>query len=129
MVLAPQMRVWFGDDLYGALARMSGWDQPALFLLIQVATLAVLVAGGVWLMRAFGASWLATGAFLALLTLRHRIAKTGANSIEGYMHPANAGLRPGPVRARVHRAEKRLAGGRAPAGGRRWPTRRQRVGS
>ncbi len=38
-------------------------------------------------MRAFGASWLATGAFLALLTLRHRIARTGANSIEGYMHP------------------------------------------
>lgn len=86
-VLAPQMRVWLGDDVFAAIARALGLDQPALFALIHIATLATLVAAAGWLSRALGGSWLATGAVLALMTLRHRIAKTGANSLEGYMHP------------------------------------------
>jgi hypothetical protein len=86
-VLAPQMRVWLGDDVFAAVARTLGLDQPALFALIQAVTLVVLFSAAVMLSRALGLSSLATCAFLLLLTLRHRIAKTGANSIEGYMHP------------------------------------------
>jgi hypothetical protein len=86
-VLAPQMRLWLGDEVYAAIARTLGLDQPPLFAAIYVLTLAVLFVGAVSLTRALGGSWLAALACLALFTLRHRIAKTGANSLEGYMHP------------------------------------------
>jgi len=86
-VLAPQMRMWLGDEVYAAIARTFRLEQPPLFAAIYVVTLALLGLGAVALTRALGGSWLATLACLALFTLRHRIAKTGANSLEGYMHP------------------------------------------
>ena len=46
------------------------------------------LAVAVWFYgRALGGSAWASAAALALLTFRHRIAKTGANSLEGYFHP------------------------------------------
>jgi hypothetical protein len=86
-VLAPQMRMWLGDEVYAAIARTFHLDQPPLFAAIYLVTLAVLGLAAVSLTRALGGSWLAALACLALFTLRHRIAKTGANSLEGYMHP------------------------------------------
>jgi hypothetical protein len=38
-------------------------------------------------MRGLGGSWWAVATGLGLATLRHRIARTGANSLEGYFHP------------------------------------------
>jgi hypothetical protein len=86
-LLAAQSRLWLGDDLIGGLARVSGIDLPVLFIAIYVLTLLALFTSGVAFMRALGASTAATLTFIALLTLRHRIAKTGANTLEGYMHP------------------------------------------
>ena len=86
-LLAPQMRVWQGDELAAWALRVLPVDMPGLFAGLYVAGLLLLFTGGVFVARGFGASWLAVAAAMALLTLRHRIAKTGANSLEGYMHP------------------------------------------
>jgi hypothetical protein len=86
-VLAPQMRMWLGDDVIAWTGHVLGLDQPALFAAIYVLTIAGLFAAAIFFARSLGGSWTMTGALLALLTLRHRIAKTGANSIEGYMQP------------------------------------------
>ncbi len=87
VVLAPQMKVWLGDDVFAVVARSLSLDQPALFAAVYVVTMAALFLAAVWFARSLGGSWIMTAAFLALLTFRHRIAKTGANSLEGYMHP------------------------------------------
>jgi hypothetical protein len=50
-------------------------------------TLVALGIAALALARSLNVSAWAAGAFLVLLTLRHRIAKTGANSLEGYAHP------------------------------------------
>lgn len=87
-LLEPQMRLWAGGRALSAITNASGSrNQPVVFLAIYGLTLAVLAASAVALARGIGAGWWATGAYLLLLTLRHRIAKTGANSLEGYMHP------------------------------------------
>ena len=72
--------------LFAAFTRTPA-DLPALFAgLYLAATLGLVVA--VWLYgRALGSSTWASVAALALLTFRHRIAKTGANSLEGYFNP------------------------------------------
>lgn len=86
-LLGPQLRLWPGGRVLAALTAWSGDDQPAVFLGLYALTLAVLFASGVALARSLDADWWTTAIFLALLTLRHRIAKTGANSLEGYGHP------------------------------------------
>jgi hypothetical protein len=87
VVLAPQMRAWAGDLVLALLARLTGRDLPVLFFGLYVVTLIALFAGGSALARALGAGWWTVAVFLSMLTFYHRIAKTGANSLEGYMHP------------------------------------------
>jgi hypothetical protein len=86
-LLEPQMRAWAGDELFGTLALATGGHLPSLFALLYVLTLVMLALGAVALARSIGCSWWAVATFLVLLTLRHRIARTGANSLEGYFHP------------------------------------------
>ena len=62
-------------------------DIPAVFGAMYLVSMLGLAAAALLYSRALGSSkWAAAGA-LALLTFRHRIAKTGANSIEGYFNP------------------------------------------
>jgi hypothetical protein len=86
-LFAPQMRAWLGDDLFAWLARASGADLPSLFLALYVVTLLAYGATAAWFARGFGASWWVVTTLLTLLTFKHQIARTGANSLEGYMHP------------------------------------------
>jgi len=86
-LLGPHMRLWLGDSLIADLARVTGASLPAVFLGIYGLTMILLAAGAVRLGRSLACDWWAIAVFLLLLTLRHRIAKTGANSLEGYMHP------------------------------------------
>ncbi|HKW02810.1 MAG TPA: hypothetical protein VJN96_23505 [Vicinamibacterales bacterium] len=86
-LLDVQSRFLGSVHLLAALSRATGTGLPALFLAAYVMTLAGLFAASVVLARRLSMSWWAIAAFLLLLTLRHRIAKTGANSLEGYMHP------------------------------------------
>jgi hypothetical protein len=82
----PQMRLWVGDSLLGGVAA-AGAGLPVVFAAMHLAGLAVLFAAAVALGRRLGADWPTVGAFLALLTLKHQITRTGANSLEGYGHP------------------------------------------
>lgn len=86
-VLAPQMKLWAGDDVLGFVLRVLPVSLPGLFAVLYLTGLVLLFAASVFLARGLGASWLAVVGATAFLTLRHRIAKTGANSLEGYMHP------------------------------------------
>ena len=86
-LLAAQSRHMLSDDLMGWIARGLHSDLPPLFFAVYAIALAALAAAGLAFARGLnGSPWMAA-ALLLLLTLRHRIAKTGANSLEGYMHP------------------------------------------
>lgn len=86
-VFEPQMRFWVGDEVLGTLVRVTGITLPTLFGSLYVLTMGLFVGGAIALARALGLNWWTITAGLILMTLRHRIARTGANSLEGYMHP------------------------------------------
>jgi hypothetical protein len=86
-LIATQAKLMWADEMVAGLVRVTGLDLPALSLVLYALTLLLLFGGAVWFARAMGYSWWAVAALLLLLTFRHRIAKTGANSLEGYMHP------------------------------------------
>ena len=86
-VLDVQKRAWLGDDILAAISRTTRLDLPLLALMGYILGLVVLVAGAMFLARGLHVSSWTMMAALALLTLRHRIPRTGANSLEGYFHP------------------------------------------
>ena len=86
-VLEAQMRLWLGDDVLGLLAGGRAVDFPALSAVLYVVGLLLLAGAIAYFVRALGASSAAVGAALIVATLRHHIAKTGANTLEGYFHP------------------------------------------
>lgn len=87
VMLGAQGRYFFVDEIFATLVRATGLGLPVWFAAAQLATLAVLCAGAVALGRQVLTTPWALAAWLAALTLRHRIAKTGANTLEGYFHP------------------------------------------
>jgi hypothetical protein len=87
VLLEPQMHAWIGGAILGAADGWLGDDLPTLFAIVYVVTLVVYALSAVALARAFGADDWTIALVLALVALRHRIAKTGANSLEGYAHP------------------------------------------
>jgi len=86
-LLAAQSALMWSDEIVAGLARALGVDLPPLFFALYLVTLLLLYAAAIASARAAGLTWWAVAALLLLLTFRHRIAKTGANSLEGYMHP------------------------------------------
>ncbi len=86
-MLGAQGKFFFVDEIFAALVRGSGVGLPYWFAAAQLTTLAVLYAGAYALGRQMLSSPWALAAWLTALTLRHRIAKTGANTLEGYFHP------------------------------------------
>ncbi len=86
-LLDVESKLMWSDEIVAAVVRTSGGAQPTVYLVLYVASLLLLLGGAIMFGRAAGMSWWATAGLLALLTFRHRIAKTGANSLEGYMHP------------------------------------------
>lgn len=86
-LLAAQGRVILWDGLAAGVATLSTLPLPWVFFLFYLAGLAGLYAGGLLIARAVSMTGWGTAAFLAMLTLRHRIAKTGVNTLEGYLHP------------------------------------------
>jgi hypothetical protein len=75
------------DEIIAALVRMTGVSLPALFFVAYVASLVLVYVSLIMLGRPFYASTWTTAALVAAYTLRHRIARTGANTLEGYFHP------------------------------------------
>jgi hypothetical protein len=86
-LIAAQARLTMMDETVGMLARVTGASVPALFAGLYCFTLTLLAAAG-WLIgaRLYRSRW--TGAaLLAAMTLRHAIARSGTNTLEGYFHP------------------------------------------
>lgn len=86
-LIAAQARLTTIDEMIALMAKLTGWPLPSLFAVLYVVTLALL-ATGAWLIgrRLYRTQWTML-ALVAALTLRHAIAKTGTNTLEGYFHP------------------------------------------
>ena len=86
-MIGAQGRYFLLDELMGGVARLTGAPVPWLFVAAQGLTLATLFGGAWWLGRAVLTTPWGLACWIAALTLRHRIAKTGVNTLEGYFHP------------------------------------------
>lgn len=86
-LIAPQARYFFIDEIVAGGVRAIGGSVEAWFLAGYVLTLVVLALALIALGRTVFSSPLAVTALLAIFTLKHRIAKTGVNTLEGYFHP------------------------------------------
>ncbi len=86
-LIASQARLTMIDETIAALARASHLSLPSLFAALYVLTLALLLLGA-WLIarRLYRSAWTAVALTVAL-TLKHEIAKSGTNTLEGYFHP------------------------------------------
>jgi hypothetical protein len=86
-LIDSQSRLFVLDEAIAAATRTLGLGLPALFAVGYIVTLALLCFAIYRLGRLFFVTPWAVAAFVAASTLRHRIAKTGANTLEGYFHP------------------------------------------
>ena len=86
-LIESQAKLTVVDEALAAASRASRLDLPALFFVLYLLSLAAMFFASEQLAEVLGLSPTASAVFLTLLTLRHRIAKTGANTLEGYMHP------------------------------------------
>jgi hypothetical protein len=86
-LLDAQSQVILWDGLVAGITGWTGLPLASVFFALYAAGVLTLYAAGVLVARAVGLSTWATAALLAMLTLRHRIAKTGVNTLEGYLHP------------------------------------------
>lgn len=86
-VLAAQTHLTIVDELIAGIVRITGASLPAVFLGMYVGALSLL-ALGIWRIgrRLYASTWTAV-ALLAAMTLRHAIARSGTNTLEGYFHP------------------------------------------
>jgi hypothetical protein len=86
-LIAAQARLTTIDEAIALLARLTGQGLPVLLGALHVFSLA-LIASGVWLIgrRLYRTDWTSL-ALIAALTLRHAIARSGTNTLEGYFHP------------------------------------------
>src|SRR5688500_14929797 len=86
-LLAAQSRLTTYDEVIAAIVRITGAPVPTVFAVLYVVAL-LLIATGTWLVgrRMYRTPW-AAAALLAAMTLRHAIARSGTNTLEGYFHP------------------------------------------
>ena len=86
-LIGPQARYFFIDEIVAGVIRATGWSMETCFAAGYLLSLVIMYAA-LW---RFGhlvfRSSLATWALIAAETLRHRITKTGVNTLEGYFHP------------------------------------------
>jgi len=86
-LIASQARLTMMDETMAVVARVTRAPLPPLFAGAYLLTLALLAAGA-WLIarRVYRTRWAAV-ALLVALTLRHAVARSGTNTLEGYFHP------------------------------------------
>jgi len=86
-LIDAQARLTLVDDLVAGTIRVTGLSLQHLCLVLYVASLCLLVNAGVRIASHLYRTRPAVLALAAALTLRHAVAKTGANTLEGYFHP------------------------------------------
>ena len=86
-VLGAQTKLTIIDEMIAWLAQGTGISLPPLFIGLYVTAL-LIFAGGVWLIgrRLYLSAWTSV-ALLGAMSLRHAIARSGTNTLEGYFHP------------------------------------------
>jgi hypothetical protein len=86
-IIDAQARLTLMDETVGTVARATTRNFPLLLLSLYLATLTLLAAGAAAIgARLYRHGW-SVVVLLAALTLRHAIAKSGANTLEAYFHP------------------------------------------
>lgn len=86
-LVGPQARYFFVDEIVAAAIRATGWSIETWFALGYLLSLLALYLALWRLGQSVFARPEATWALVAAETLRHRIARTGVNTLEGYFHP------------------------------------------
>lgn len=86
-LLQAQSHLMTSDELMAGGVQATGASLPDVAAGFYLLSLLVFLGAAVAFARGLHVSWWTVAAFGVLLTLRHRITKTGANSLEGYMHP------------------------------------------
>ena len=86
-LIEAQGRLMIGDEVLAAAARVSGLPLDWLFLLAYVVTMGLLWLGLLQIGRRMSFPPVVIVALGAAATLRHRIPRTSANSLEPYFHP------------------------------------------
>ena len=86
-LIDAQGQLMLSDEALAGVVRTTGWSLDWVFLGTYLASM-VLVWGGLSLIgsRVYRHGW-TTAALVAAFTLRHRITRTSANSLEPYFHP------------------------------------------
>jgi hypothetical protein len=79
-LIEAQARLVASDELLAAAVRTTGLSLPLLAVILYFAGLILFIVAAAAFARGLGYSWWAVTLFGVLLTFRHRIAKTGANS-------------------------------------------------
>jgi hypothetical protein len=86
-ILHAQDRFMLYDDAIAAFVRATGTSVPAIFFAGYLAGLTLLFGAIVAIGRAMYQTWSGVMMLAGLMTLRHRITQTGANSLESYFQP------------------------------------------
>jgi hypothetical protein len=86
-LIDAQSRLYVFDELLARAMGVVPASLEAWFLALYLLTLVLLYAGLVRLADRLLVSRWAVAAFVAVSAVRHRIAKTSANTLEGYFHP------------------------------------------
>lgn len=86
-LIRSQARLTLVDDVIGPVLRVLSIPLPAAFAALQIVTLSLLAAAAVAIAGTLYKTRWAAAALLAALTMRHAIAKSGTNTLEGYFHP------------------------------------------
>jgi hypothetical protein len=86
-LLHAQDRFMLYDEGIALLRTTAGIPIPVQFLAAYLAGMALLFGALVAVGRVLYRSWWTIAALAALMTLRHRITQTGANSLEAYFQP------------------------------------------
>ena len=86
-LIDSQARLTVADEAIAAIARVTRTSLPALFVVLYAGGLVLLALAAIALGRIYFRTQLATLTLVAGLTMRHAIAKTGTNTLEGYFHP------------------------------------------
>ena len=86
-MLHAQDRFMLHDDATAAAARATGSSVQTLFFAGYSIGMVLLFGAAVAIGRVMYQSWWTVALFVTLLTLRHRITQTGANTLEAYFQP------------------------------------------
>ncbi len=85
-LLNAQANLTLADETVAGLARLTNLELPPLYLGLYCVTLVLLAGAVFWIGKSLYGQWWTSVALLAAISLRHAIARSGTNTLEGYFH-------------------------------------------